>query len=202
MSRRSAAETRANFENARNAANVVPELDEFNDLALPEERTGSTEKASPPSIPRRGPRRLTSTPSALDDKTPYGTGIEIDADLHDKVMKASGARRQGDVRQTEILLTAFETVYPDIPDLVRAHKNRNRVESPLFGQRTVHVTENSGPVKRLQVRPKRGEYQALTNLANEHDVPLAVLTRLVLRKYFEAPAAKRAKSRPGETAAS
>jgi hypothetical protein len=118
---------------------------------------------------------------------PYPTGIDIPADLHQKVQRAAGGHGQVQVRQTEVLLAAFEAVYPKIPGLVAAYKTRQQVESPLFGQRVVQKTVHRSAMKRWQVRPTMTQYRTLRKLAADHGVSLAELTRLVLAEHFKSP---------------
>src|SRR3954468_518114 len=86
----------------------------------------STEKVEGTRTSARRQVRRETALETLDDAAPYGTGIEIPEELYDKGMKASStrARQVGDVRQTEVWLTAFETVYEELAALVQEHKQR------------------------------------------------------------------------------
>lgn len=195
--RQSAAQARAKFEAAQLGAGSGDTDLDFNDTSDPEGSRWEAEesKAAPvallPSATAGGdsheeiPLSVTpATPPLNGDAAPYGTGIEIEPDLHARVTREAGKTKQGEVRQTEIFLRAFETTFEKIPTLVAKYKNRHQITSPLFGTRSVQVAETSASMKRLQIRPQIGQYRALQALADSQGLPLAVLTRLVLRHYF------------------
>lgn len=184
--RTSASEARRRLAQGREHVDPTPdeEVHDAPDTSSKHDRTNDAQHDTDHKPPSRTPD------PAQAGGTKYPTGIEVPPDVHARVQKAVGTRNTT-VRQTEVLLSAFEKVFPRIPELVARYKRRHQVTSPLFGTRTVQVAEKTSAMKRLQIRPTWNEYRALRQLADQYELPLAVLTRLVLRDYFrmDAPAA-------------
>jgi hypothetical protein len=115
-----------------------------------------------------------------------GTGIDVPPDLHERVQREARSRSRGGkkVTQTEILLNAFEAVFPRLPQIVARHQARQQTSSSLFGTRAVHAADQLGAMKRLQIRPTYHELDRLYALADHYGLKLSVLTRIVLIAYF------------------
>lgn len=115
-----------------------------------------------------------------------GTGIDVSADLVERVQREARARSRGGrvITQTEIVLGAFESVYERLPVLVARRQAQQQISSPLFGTRSVHGSPKVGAIKRLQIRPTYDEKNRLHQLADHFGLPLSELTRIVLHAYF------------------
>lgn len=154
------------------------DVDEHNGSPAPAAAVGGTSSSAAP--------RARASTAVLEEGAKYGTGIDIPLALYQQVRKtASQSRgRSTELTQTELVLAAFEKMYPRLPGLVEEHKRQGQVSSPLFGTRRVQVSDKTSPMRRLQIRPTFDEYQTLKDLAADYDVPLTVLTRLVLEEHF------------------
>jgi hypothetical protein len=139
-----------------------------------------------PTAPAELPRDLPGSTNAVGGQHQKPTGIDVPADLHERVQREAQRRSRGGHRitQTEIVLHAFETVYERLPALIASHNQQQQVASPLFGTRTVHAAPKIGAMKRLQIRPTYDQKNRLHALAEHFGLPLSDLTRIVLREYF------------------
>ncbi|GAA2165279.1 hypothetical protein [Actinomadura napierensis] len=156
----------------------------FESISLPEPYQASPAPApSPSTLPQELP---TPDGAASGGQHQKGTGIDVSADLVERVQREARARSRGGqvITQTEIVLQAFETVYQRLPALIARRQAQQQVSSPLFGTRSVHGSSKVGAIKRLQIRPTYDQKNRLHALADHFQMPLSELTRIVLYAYF------------------
>ncbi|MEU8310687.1 hypothetical protein AB0C84_44770 [Actinomadura sp. NPDC048955] len=160
-----------------------PSALEAEPVRLPESYQSSPTPATPTVLPQSLPA---PTHSSNDGRHQKGTGIDVAADLVERVQREARTRSRGGqvITQTEVVLQAFEQIYPRLPTLIARHQQQQQVNSPLFGTRSVHGSSKVGAIKRLQIRPTYDEKNQLHALADHFKLPLSELTRIVLRAYF------------------
>ncbi|MEV3927447.1 hypothetical protein [Actinomadura coerulea] len=204
-SRTSAAQTRARLKAAREqvGTDIDDDFSSGGDAGPPTADPLLASSAAPAAEPVRPPEPYQSspapaTPTVLPQSLPAptepsnggrhqkGTGIDVAADLVERVQREARTRSRGGqvITQTEVVLQAFERVYPRLPALIARHQQQQQVSSPLFGTRSVHGSSKVGAIKRLQIRPTYDEKNQLHALADHFKLPLSELTRIVLRAYF------------------
>uniref|UniRef100_UPI003F49ABE1 hypothetical protein n=1 Tax=Actinomadura sp. CA-154981 TaxID=3240037 RepID=UPI003F49ABE1 len=152
-------------------------------VTLPEPYQSSASPAAPTTLPQTLPAPAAPSNGGRHQK---GTGIDVSADLVERVQREARTRSRGGqvITQTEVVLQAFERVYSRLPALIARHHQQQQVSSPLFGTRSVHGSSKVGAIKRLQIRPTYDEKNQLHALADHFKLPLSELTRIVLRAYF------------------